>query len=221
MYIAAHISVNQVALATVQLDQGALLAKTDIRAAYRLVRVWLAMKWQGAIMLMPCSHLASGLFLSCPMQWLMYWNGASTNGVSIWSATTCGNRPPGSSLCEECLLVLSNKNVNTWVSCWQLRKEKVLAQWSYYWHSAGAASSYRGQAAVPCAVSVWVAHMQHLHPQRAQTTHWDPTALLQVIRPGRSLLHWVISLLSIAKWPHHHIRFNHGSMWPDVVKGVL
>jgi len=123
-----YISVNQVALAAVQLDQGALLAKTDIKTAYRLVRVWLAMKWQGAIMLMPCSHSASGLFLSCPMQWLMYWNGAPTNGVSILSATTCGNRPPGSSLCQEYLLVLSIKNVNTWVSCWQLRKEKVLAQ---------------------------------------------------------------------------------------------
>ena len=55
MYIAVHISVNQVALATVQLDQGALLAKTDIRAAYRLVpihpldRPWLGMKWQDAI----------------------------------------------------------------------------------------------------------------------------------------------------------------------------
>ena len=144
------------------------------------------------------------------------------HGASILSATTCGNRPPGSSLCQEYLLVLSNKKVNTWVSCWQLRKEKVLAQWSYWglynWHSAGSALASRGQAAVPCAVSVWAAHTRSLHLQRAWITHWDPIAL---IRPGRSFLHWVISLLSIAKRPHHHIRLNHGSIWPDVVKGVL
>ena len=31
----------------------------------------------------------------------------------------------------------------------------------------------------------------------------------KIIRPGRSFLQWTISLLSIAKWPYHHIRLNH------------
>ena len=50
-----YISVDQVALAAMQLGQGALLAKTDIKAAYRLIpvhprdRVWLEMKWNNLV----------------------------------------------------------------------------------------------------------------------------------------------------------------------------
>ena len=46
---------DQVALAAVRLGRGALLAKTDIKAAYRLIlvhpmdRVWLGMKWEDLV----------------------------------------------------------------------------------------------------------------------------------------------------------------------------
>ena len=52
--------------------------------------------------------------------------------------------------------------------------------------------------------------MQSLHPQSAWITYWTLQHACKVIRPGRSFLHRAISLLSIAKWPHHHIRLNHG-----------
>ena len=47
-----YILVDQVALAAAQMSQRALLAKTNIRAAYRLIpihpkdRIWLGMKWE-------------------------------------------------------------------------------------------------------------------------------------------------------------------------------
>jgi len=78
------------------------------------------------------------------------------------------------------------------------------------WQTARPISSPWGQAAVPGTVSVWVTQMQSLHPQSAWITHWTLQHACKVIRPGRSFLHRAIELLSIAKWPHHHIRLNHG-----------
>jgi len=39
---------------------------------------------------------------------------------------------------------------------------------------------------------------------------WTLQHACKVIRPGRSFLRRAISLLSVAKRPHHHIRLNHG-----------
>ena len=114
-----YISVDQVALAALQLGQGALLAKTDIRAAYRLVpihpldRPWLGMKWQDAIyvdaMLPFGLRSAPKLFnaVADALEWCIYKRGVNFVRHYLDDFVVIG--PPGSSLCQEYLCALEEE----------------------------------------------------------------------------------------------------------------
>ena len=99
------------ALAALQLDQGALLAKTDIRAAYHLVpihpldRPWLGMKWQDAIYVdaMLPFGLRSAPKLFNAVADSLEWCKRDVNFVRHYLDDFVVIGPPGSSLCQEYL----------------------------------------------------------------------------------------------------------------------
>ena len=94
-----------------QLDQGALLAKTDIRAAYHLVpihpldRPWLGMKWQDAIYVdaMLPFGLRSAPKLFNAVADSLEWCKRDVNFVRHYLDDFVVIGPPGSSLCQEYL----------------------------------------------------------------------------------------------------------------------
>ena len=70
IFTLSYITVNEVAKVAIALGKGALIAKTDIKSAYRLVpirphdRRWLGMRWKDRVYIdgmLPFSHRRSSM----------------------------------------------------------------------------------------------------------------------------------------------------------------
>ena len=121
--------------------------------------------------------------------------------------------PPGSSECQEYLHTLERKCAYLGVP---LANEKREGPSSVITFLGTIIDTLQGQFRLP---------EDKLQRMMQMVTEWLPHKVCtrrelesligalqhacKVIRPGRSFLRWAISLLSIAKRPHHHIRLNH------------
>ena len=218
-----YISVDQVALAAMQMGQGALLAKTDIKAAYHLIpvhpgdRVWLGMKWNHLIYVdtrLPFGlRSAPKLFnaVADALEWCIYRQGVKYIHHYLDDFVVIG--PPGSSKCQEYLHILERECAYLGVP---LASEKREGPSPVITFLGIIIDTLQGQLHLPedklqrmmQIVSEWL--------PRKVCTRRELESLIgtlqhaaKVIRPGRSFLRRAISLLSIAKRPHHHIRLNH------------
>ena len=218
-----YISVDQVALAVMQLGRGALLAKTDIKAAYRLIpvhpsdRVWLGMKWNNLIyvdtMLPFGLSSASKLFnaVADALEWYICRQGVKY--IHHYLDDFVAMSPPGSSECQEYLHTLERECAYLGIP---LASEKREGPKPVITFLGIIIDTLQGQLCLP---------EDKLQRMMQMMTEWLPCKVCirkelesligtlqhtcKVIRPGRSFLRRAISLLSVAKRPHHHIRLNH------------
>ena len=218
-----YISVNQVALAAVRLGRGALLAKTDIKAAYRLIpvhpmdRVWLGMKREDLVyvdgMLPFGLRFAPKLFnaVADALEWCIYKQGVEFVHHYLDDFIVAG--PPESSICQEHLDTLEKECTCLGVLLAPEKREGPSPVINFL---GIIIDTLLGQLRLPDdklqrlmqVVSEWLS--------RKVCTRRELESLIgtlqhacKVVRPGRSFLRRAISLLSIAKCPHHHVRLNH------------
>ena len=217
-----YTSVDEVAAAAAALGRGAQLAKIDIKSAYRLVPVcpgqrhWLGMQWQGRVyvdgMLPFGLRSAPKLFnaVADALEWCVAQQGAQRIYHYLDDFVVLGS--PGTAECATSLNILQKVCQELGVP---LAPEKQ-----------------DGPAEVLTFLGIEIDTIRqelHLPEDKLQrllqmVTEWDSRKVctrrelesfigtLQhactVIRPGRTFLRQVISMLSIAKQPHHHIRLN-------------
>ena len=217
-----YVSVDQVAAAAQKLGPGALMAKIDIKAAYRIIpvhqldRAWLGMCWEGAIYIdgmLPfglCSAPKIFTAVADALEWCIAKQGVEWIYHYLDDFITLG--PPQSDVCmrnlqlivKECrelgvplapekqegpspVITFLGIQIDTQLGILRLPEEKLqrLLQMTTAW--------LKRKACTRRELESLIGSLQHA---------------FKVVRPGRSFLRQAISLLSVAKRPHHHIRLN-------------
>lgn len=218
----SYITVDEVAIAAMQLGHGALLAKIDIKSAYRLIpvhpsdRMLLGMEWNGAVyidgMLPFGLRSAPKIFnaVADALEWCIAQKGVEYIFHYLDDFLVMG--PPESSICQENLRQLETLCKHLGV---QLAPEKRDGPAPVLVFLGIIIDTLRGELRLPPeklhrltdAVITWLA--------KKACTRRELESLIgtlhhacKVIRPGRSFLRRAISLLSVAKQSHHHIRLN-------------
>ena len=219
-----YTSVERVARAAQQLGKGALLAKLDIKSAYRLVPVHpqdhdlLAIEWHGAYYVdgaLPFGlRSAPKIFtaIADALQWVMLQRGVTMVDLYLDDFVTMG--PPGMDTCrvnlDRILAVCSDLGV-------PLAMEMLEGPSQCMTFLGIEIDTACGQLRLPAEK---LARLKALLAQWAtrrscQRRHLESLVgtlqhACQVVRPGRAFLRRIIDLLRIpsATKGHHHIRLN-------------
>lgn len=218
----SYISVDQAASVAMQLGRGSLLAKIDIKSAYRLIpvhpydRKFLGMLWEQELyvdcMLPFGLRSVPKIFSSVAdaLEWCVGCQGVEHIFHYLDDFLTMG--PPASPICEENLLALERLCTSLRVP---LAPDKRMGPASVLTFLGIVIDTLRGELRLPDdklqrlmdTLKVWL--------NRRTCTRRELKSLIgvlsyacQVVRPGRSFLRRAIALLSVAKQPHHHIRLN-------------
>ena len=217
-----YTTVNEVAEAAVALGKGALIAKIDIKSAYRLVPVcpqdrrYLGMRWNGAVyvdgMLPFGLRSAPKIFnaLADALEWCVSQEGVSPIYHYLDDFAVIG--PPDSTRCLDALHTLSRVCSELGVP---LAQEKQDGPTTKIVFLGILIDTVRQELRLP---------EDKLKRILETVTHWigkkactknELESLIgslhhacQVIHPGRSFMRRAISLLKVAKCRHHHIRLN-------------
>ena len=218
----SYITVNQVAAAAVALGKGALIAKIDIKSAYRLIpvhpldRKWLGVQWDNQVyvdgMLPFGLRSAPKLFnaVADAIEWCVAHEGVDQIFHYLDDFAVLG--PPDSPTCANALSTLTKICTELGVP---LAPEKQDGPSSVITFLGIIIDTERQELRLPGgklqrlleAVAEW---------RRSKScTQVELESLIgtlqhacKVIQPGRSFLRRMISLLSITKHRHRHIRLN-------------
>ena len=218
----SYISVDQAANAAMQLGRGSLLAKIDIKSAYRLIpvhpydRKFLGMLWDQQLYvdcMLPFGLRSAPKIFSAvadALEWCVGQQGVEHICHYLDDFLTMG--PPASPICEENLLALERLCASLGVP---LAPDKRMGPSPVLTFLGIVIDTERGELRLPDdklqrlmdTLKVWLA--------RRTCTRKELESLIgvlsyacKVVRPGRSFLRRAISLLSVVKLPHHHVRLN-------------
>ena len=219
-----YTSVERVAIAAQQLGKGALLAKVDVKAAYRLVpvnpqdRLLLGFQWRGKhyvdAMLPFGLRSAPKIFtaLADALEWILRQHGVVHIDHYLDDFITMG--PPGSDVCKQNLDIISATCADLGVP---LAEEKLEGPSECLTFLGIEIDTRAGLLRLPA---------EKLTRLQRQLRTWAPRKVCRrrqlesligvlqhagrVVRPGRTFTRRMIDLLSIrgAQSSHHHIRLN-------------
>ena len=217
----AYITVDQVANTALSLGRGALIAKTDIKAAYRLIpvhpidRKWLGMKWEGKIyidrMLPFGLRSAPKVFNSVAdaVEWCVAREGVDYVFHYLDDFAVVG--PPDSPACLHHLLTLKGVCASLGIP---LADEKECGPCTEIILLGIVIDTIKGELRLPDDKLQRLLYTTAEWGSRKSCTRRELESLIgvlhhasKVIQPGRSFLRRAINLLSVAK-RHHHIRLN-------------
>jgi len=218
----SYISVDQVAHRAMELGMGSLLAKTDIKSAYRLVPVhpedrhYLGMEWGGCVYvdgMLPFGLRSSPIIFTAiadALEWCIRQAGVDNVFHYLDDYVVLG--PPDSNVCQWFLDILERVCAQLGVPLAPEKKEGPSCRITFL---GIVIDTLLGELSLPpekmdrllMAVRQW--------KSRKSCTRRELESLIgslqhacKVIRPGRSFLRRAISALSIAKKPHQFIRLN-------------
>lgn len=217
-----YITVDQVATRAMSLGRGALIAKTDVKAAYRLVpvhpedRKWLGMVWKGKVYV--DSKLPFGL-RSAPKIF-----NALADGVE-WCAHSAGIPhifhylddfavvgPPDSGACHQYLLTLKRICRELGVPLAPNKEEGPSTKLTLLGIEI---DTVKGELRLPAEKLQALRTLLRSWRTKKSCTRRELESLIgylhhatKVIRPGRSFLRRIIALISGCRQRHHHIRLN-------------
>lgn len=217
-----YITVDKVAEAAMRLGHGSLLAKIDIKAAYRLIpvhpsdRPMLGMKWRDSLyidgMLPFGLRSAPKIFnaVADALEWCIAQKGVEYIFHYLDDFLVMG--PPDSATCEESLHILEAICAKLGVP---LAPEKRDGPAPVLIFLGIIIDTLKGELRLPTdklqrlleAVSEWM-HKKVCTRRDLQSLIGTLQHACSVIKPGRAFLRRAIALLSIAKCQHHHIRLN-------------
>jgi len=214
--------VDQVAHHAVKLGRGSLIAKIDIKSAYRLVpvcpldRKWLGMQWNGQVyvdgMLPFGLRSAPKIFnaVADGLEWCVAKEGVESIFHYLDDFAVLG--PPGSAACLNQLLILKRVCAELGIP---LAIDKQDGPTAIIVFLGIIIDMIRQELRLPEDKLRRLLHILDQWEKRKACTRRDLEVLIgvlhhacKVIRPGRSFLRRAIALLSRAKQRHHHIRLN-------------
>ena len=220
----SYITVDQVALRALSLGKGALIAKTDIQSAYRLVPVhpsdrrWLGMRWKGQIyvdgMLPFGLRSAPKIFnaMADGLEWCISDEGVKDIFHYLDDFAVVG--PPDSNTCQRYLSTLKRVCQDLGIP---LAQDKEDGPCTTIVLLGIVIDTIKGELRLPedklRRLLLMVAEWEH----RSVCTRKELESLIgvlqhatKVVQPGRTFLRRAIDLLSVGKKKHHHIRLNAG-----------
>ena len=217
-----YVTVDQVAKKAIQLGIGSLIAKIDIKSAYRLIPVspldrhYLGMQWNGQVyvdgMLPFGLRSAPKIFnaVADALEWCIAKEGVEVIYHYLDDFATLG--PPNS---EEC-----SRNLHTLQSVCKklgipLAAEKQAGPSTTIEFLGITIDTIRQELRLPDNKLRRLQSLLEEWKHRKSCTRRELESLIGVLQhactvvaPGRTFLRQVIALLSVAKQPHHHIRLN-------------
>ena len=218
-----YTSVERIAQALHSVGRGALVAKVDVKAAYRLIpvhpddRLLLGMEWKGRqyvdAMLPFGLRSAPKIFTAVAdgLEWVIRKKGVCHIDHYLDDYVTFG--PAGSLECARSLEIIQQTCTELGVP---LAVEKLEGPTTCITFLGIEVDTVAGVLRLPQdklsrlrdALSAW--------EQKKSCTRRELESFIgtlqhacRVVRPGRSFLRRMIDLLRIPKRPHHHIRLNH------------
>ena len=218
----SYISVEKVAKQAMSLGSGTLLAKIDIKSAYRLVpvhpseRKLLGMEWEGKLFvdgMLPFGlRSAPKIFTASAdaLEWRVAQQGVRYVFHYLDDFVVIG--PAGSSECADSLNTLEGVCAQLGVP---LAPEKRDGPSSVLIFLGIIIDTVKGELRLPAdklrrlsgAVEEWLGK-KWCTRRELESLIGTLQHACSVIRPGRSFLRRAIALLSVAKKPRHHIRLN-------------
>ena len=217
-----YITVDQVAKQAIALGEGSLIAKIDIKSAYRLIpvapkdRLYLGMKWEGKVyidgMLSFGLRSAPKIFSAVvdALEWCV-----AEEGVGIiyhYLDDFAVLSPPN---WEECGVNLQKLKLVCKDLGIPLAAEKQASPSACIEFLGIIIDTIKKELRLPrdkldrllITMHHWQAHKSCTR-QELESLIGTLQHACTVVRPGRSFLRQAITLLSLAKQPHHHIRLN-------------
>jgi hypothetical protein len=218
----SYTSVDAVVDRVIQLGQGTLLSKMDVKQAYRLVpihpddRYLLGMEWRGSVYVDKCLPFglrsAPILFLAVAdaLQWMMQEKGASHVDHYVDDFITMGR--PGTVECANNARIML-----------QVCEEAGAPVEEDKTEGPATTLPFLGIEVDTIAMELRLP-LEKLHLLLQKLTQWRGKTVCtkrelksiigslshacKVIKPGRSFLRRLIDLSKVAKRPNHHIRLN-------------
>ena len=218
----SYIKVDEVARAAIALGPGALIAKVDIKSAYRLIpvhpqdRKWLGMEWKGQVFIdgmLPFGlRSAPKIFnaVADGLQWILTQEGVDWIFHYLDDFAVLG--PPNSPQCQQALDILTRICALLDIP---LAPEKRDGPSAIITLLGISIDTLRQELRLPRdklqrlleLVAQWekkkVCSRRELESLMGTLQH-----ACKVIQPGRLFLHHALALLRGAKRRHHHIRLN-------------
>lgn len=220
----SYITVDQVANKAIALGKGSLLAKIDIKSAYRLVpvwpqdRKWLGMLWNNALyvdgMLPFGLRSAPKIFnaIADALEWCIANESVELIFHYLDDFAIIG--PPESEVCLRHLMILKRVCSELGVP---LAPDKQDGPTTVIQFLGIIIDTERQELRLPEDKLKRLLESLDEWGHRKSCTRKELESLIgvmqhacKVVRPGRSFLRQAISLLSMAKQQHHHIRLNVG-----------
>ena len=217
-----YTSVDVVAATAAALGKGALLAKIDVKSAYRLVpvhpgqRKWLGMQWQGKVyvdgMLPFGLRSAPKIFnaVADALEWCVAKQGIRHIYHYLDDFIVLGS--PGTAECGASLSILQRVCQELGVPLAPEKQDGPAAVLTFLGIEI---DTIRQELRLPAEKLQRLLQMVDEWENQKACTRRELESLIgilqhacKVIQPGRSFLRRAISLLSITKQPHHHIRLN-------------
>ncbi len=216
-------SVHDVANTAVALGKGSQIAKIDIKSAYRLVpvlpqdRIWLGMQWKDQVyvdgMLPFGLRSAPKIFnaLADALEWIIVKEGVDHIFHYLDDFAVVG--PPNSKACQRYLDILTRTCRELGVP---LAPEKQEGPSTTLIFLGIEIDTVRQELRLPRAKLEWLVELIRDWAGKRSCTRHELESLVGtlqhactvIIPPGRAFMRRIISLLSIAKQNHHHIRLN-------------
>ena len=217
-----YITVDEVARAALVLGPGALLAKLDIRAPYRLVPVHpddcplLGFQWQGAHYvdgMLPfglCSAPKLFTAIADALEWMVRQRGVTEVAHYLDDFIVVG--PPESPSCGRHLAIIRGSCEELGVPLATDKMEGLTARITFLGIEI---DTVAGVLRLPRDKLLRLQRMVQQWTGRRACTRRELESLIgtfqhasRVIRPGRSFLRRMIDLLRIPYRPHHHVRLG-------------
>lgn len=220
----SYITVDEVANQAVALGKGALMAKIDIKSAFRLIPVWpldrqfLGMRWNDMIYVdgvLPFGlRTAPKVFnaVADAIEWCVTHEGVEFLYHYLDDFAILG--PPGSEACQIALLILKRVCAELGIP---LAPEKEDGPTTVMKLLGIIINTVAQELRLPEVKLKRLLELLREWETKKTCTRRELESLLgtlqhacKVIRPGRAFMRQALSLLSVAKQRHHHIRLSAG-----------
>ena len=224
-----YTAVERIAMAAKSLGPGALLAKLDVKSAYRLIpvhpadRPLLAFEWKGRAFvdgMLPFGlRSAPKIFTAVAdaLEWIVRARGVKNIDHYLDDFITFG--AAGGNECSRALQIICSTCAELGVP---LAMEKLEGPSTCLTFLGIEVFTEAGVLRLPEEKLTRIRSALRQWARRISCTRRELESLIgtlqhacRVIKPGRSFLRRMIDLLSIPKKPHHHVRLN-AQFWADV-----